>query len=311
MCIIRVMKKYGIIIALLIGWLPFLSAGTRLFPDEYHYLSVWGGVGYQTLLNNSNTIKPGPGVAPEIGIGYRYYRNGFILQAGLEGEFAYLTNKLDGVDLKLDMVDTEGDEFIMHAAITDGKDKITAINLNIPILLGCEYKSFYFLAGAKIGINLYGSTYTQSKLATKGEYERYIDWFENMPNHEYENNQIVKSDTYKMKFNIPSVMAHVEIGGRLDRLFPVREQANLLQHKYRCYLAVFADYGLLNVHENKSVGSNLAYTQTAGEPLRFSVVPSMVSEQMLNKKVNPLAVGVKFTFLWELPVKKKCVMCHE
>ncbi len=307
----RKMAKYSSILFILLGTVSSLWAGTRLSPDESQYLAVWGAVGGKTLLNNSKEVKPGLGVEPSLGVGYQYIRNGFMVQIGLEGSFSYLNNSLDNMDFRIKMKDTEGDPFVMHASVADCKDVVRTADVRIPILVGYEYNRFYFLAGAKVGVSLWGTTQTKSQLSTKGEYDRFIDWFENVPNHDFANNQTIKSSAYKLKFKAPSVDLHIEVGGRLDKIFPIHERTNDLRHDYRLYLAIFADYGVLNIHENVSEGDLLTYTVKDGESLRFTAIPAMVSEQMMNKKVNPLTIGIKFTFLWNLPMKQECVRCMD
>jgi len=298
------------VLLVLCGAVWSAQAASRLFPDEHHFVSLWGNVGYPYLITNTDLLKPSISVAPAIGAGYRYYRNGFILQAGIEGEFEYITNRVNNNDFTFEMVDTEGDDFIMHAMVDKCKDVIQLFNCYVPVYVGYEYRRFYFLAGAKVGINLYGSTSTSSLISTKAEYERYMGWLENMPNHDLQNDVLVKSDTYKLMVTSPSVVGHLEIGGRLGS-FSLEKGADVPKSKYRFYISAYADYGILNMHQNDSRGDGITYKQPAGEAIQFSVLPSMLSNQMLDKQVHPLTIGVKFTCLFEFPGKQICVMCKD
>ena len=284
-----------------------MVAATKLLPEKHHYISLYGEVGYASLLNNLETVSSGPGIAPSIGIGYHVHYNNFICQLAFAGEYAFHTNKIPNADLIIPMIDTELHPFDLHAAVSDGRDALHSIQIQIPLLIGCEYKKFYFLAGAKFGLNMFGKTRSQSLLSTKGDYDRYIDHFENMPNHFFQEGQMVQSDSYEFRFK-PSVNLHAEIGGRIGT-FSLAKGADVMVHKIRYYLAAFVDYGVLNVHQNKAYGSALGYQQTEDKGLQFYVLPSMVSDIMKDAQVHPLTVGIKFTALFELPQTKPCVMC--
>jgi len=305
------MRRLRYILFLLLSCIIATSnAASRLFPDEHHFIAIWAHLGYPCLLTNYDQMKQDMSLAPAIGLGYRYFRNGFIIQTGLEGEFNYITNRINDSQLSIGMTDTEREAFTMHISATNGKDYMQFINCYVPLYVGYEYRHFYLLAGAEVGMNLYGTTYTTSTLSTKAEYERYLGWLEDMPNHDLRNNVPVSSTKYKLKLSSPSVQAHLEIGGRLDR-FSTEKGADVVQKKYRLYLAAFADYGIMNIHQQESEGDLISFSQTSGEALQFNVTPAMLSSQMLNHQVHPLTIGIKFTCLFELPGKKICVMCRE
>ncbi|MBQ6776706.1 MAG: hypothetical protein IJP52_00100 [Paludibacteraceae bacterium] len=300
-------RRATIILCVLMTAIGSLSA-SKLFPDEYHFISLWGSAGYSTLLHNSSEIKAGPGFAPSIGVGYRYYHTGFIMQLGVEGQYALWTNKLNTSSLTMNMRDTEGDVFSMKASVNESKDRMHAINVNIPILFGYEYHRIYFLAGVGAGLNVWAQTSSHSSVTTMGDYERFIDPFVDMPNHGFTRGKSVDSKKYDVQMNL-NLMLHAEIGARVDRFYK-EKGADVPKHKYRMYVAAFADYGILNVHKNKDYGQALSYNETS-EGLQFYVVPAMVSSQLYNKRVTPLTIGVKFTVLFELPKPKVCLMCRE
>jgi len=287
-------------------------AGSRMAPDEVHFVSITAGAGYQGLISSSDAIHPGMGVAPSLGVTYRYCRNRLIVQTGLEGEFSFLTNLMDSTHIaEPGRIDNEGDTYTLLASICDAKETIHSAQLCLPLLLGYEYRYFYFLTGAKIGLNVFGTTHMTVLLSDMGAYERYIDPFRDMPNHNYVEGVPERSDTYPLHFS-PSVQVHLELGGRIDRIDNL-EDRSVPRHHYRLYIAAFADYGLTNIHESKSYGNCITYaaSEEYDNKVALSIVPPMVSQQTLNQRFYPLTVGVKLTCSFELPKKHKCVLCKD
>jgi len=305
------MKKYIFIIVLLFGVLVPKGWSVNGFSlDAFHFVSVWGDIGYASLLNKSDMVKPWLGFSPSVGVGYRYVYKGFIVQVGIEGQYAYQTSRVDDWSTSLPMLDTEGDPFDLLLTMKKYRDVTQAVHLKLPVSVGYEYKKFYFMVGASAGMNVWTSAKASSKVDAKGQYADFIDPFEDMPNHQLQNNQDVKSSSYRVKWNNPSVNIHGEIGGRLDK-FTSETGFDEYAHKYRIYLAAFFDYGLLNIHSNTSDYSIFRYYQNPGQPLSYEVMPMMMSKQMNNVAINPLVVGIKATVLLQLPGKSICVICKE
>jgi len=273
-----------------------MRAASRRNPNDHHFMAVYGGVGYQTMLMNASVVRSNWGVAPALGFGYRYFRNGFLLQLGIEGEFTYANCKIDDQQLVLPSVDSEGDDFLLHASFTGSKDVIRTAMLHLPVMIGVEHQRFYCLAGAKIGFGIYGETAANTIMTTEAEYDRFFDYFVQMPNHNLEDNVPVQGKYHSLRWQTPSVQLHLELGARLES---------------RLYLGLYADYGLLNIHTNTSLGDRISYAKDENEVWRFTICPSMLSAEMVDKCVNPLVIGVKFTYLFELPKRQKCVLCKE
>lgn len=298
------------IIAIMLGAVPVASMARATYnPDKQHFISIWGEMGVSTLLNNTDIIKAKGGFSPAIGLGYRFYSNRFIMQLGAEFAYMYHLNSLDNADIRLRMRDTEDDMFTLHAAVSKCKDITQTTHLQFPVLFGYERNKFYFLAGANLGLNLTGTTSSSSYLTTTAVYDDLEGVWHDMTNHFLYNNHQVNSQPYPIKWNF-NVMGHVELGGRVD-VFSSEKGADVEMHNYRMYLSAFAEYGILNVHQNSSVGSALDYAEVPGEGLQFFVVPALVSDQMTDARVNPLTIGIKFTVAFAMPEKKECVICNE
>lgn len=296
------MRRYARVIwVLIIGLVIEMSpayAASKLNPNDRHMLGFWGSLGYSGLLHNRTESKIPSGVAPAIGVGYRYSHNNFIFQTGLEGQYAWMTCVMPLEIYQQRMVDSDinHEPFMMTAAISDRKEVYQTANVQLPLYVGYERGYFYALAGVTAGLNVYGTASSKGTLDTRAEYERLIGVMEEMPNHGLTRIDVNSgSKTFHTNIN---VMAHVEIGGRLDKFYQ-KTGFRAKRHTHRLYLAAFADYGVLNVHQNTSAGELIELDFTEG--VNATVTPLLISNQMLGKRINPLVAGVKFTVMFELP----------
>ena len=302
------MKSRCYIIAILLGLSQVAGAFTRLSPERHHFLSVDGAIGYASLDNNSADLQSGVGAAANIGVGYRVYYNTFLFATGLEAYYLYNTHTMSSVQCQLDMVDTEGMPFTLLADATQGNDVCHSLSLNIPVLFGWEYRRFYFIAGPKVSYNIFGQAESSAMLTTKGQYERYIGIFEDMPNHQLQTSSVT-SGKQPLSWNL-DLLLHIELGARLgDLLF--MSGADIPKPKHRFYIALYADYGVLNIRNTSATGDRLGYRETAERGVEFYLTPAMMCNQLQDAAVHQYQVGVKATFLLELPQHKECVICKD
>jgi len=289
------MKKICIFIVLLLGvGLTNGWSASKYAPEEFHYIAIWGDVGYANLLN-TGTLKTRVGCSPAVGVGYRYFRNGLVVQLGVEGQYMYFTQQAGDATITLKMRDTEGDPFELSANMREYKDVSQVLNVNVPLLLGYEYHHFYFLVGASLGMNVWSQAKANALMDTRASYSSLIDPFADMPNHQLQTGQSIASQPYRIDWKNPSVNALAEIGGRINRF----------------NVAAFVEYGLTNVSSIRSDNEIISYRQESGQPLTFELLPVMKSNKMNDVRVNPLVVGVKVTYLLQLPGKSICVLCKD
>ena len=295
------MKKYLFIISML-AWCTCACAFTALAPEKAHFVSLHGDLGYSTLLHNIQGRKPSPGMNFNIGVDYRLHYNNFLFSAGVEGLYELHSNPLDAMDFALPMVDTEGDLFNMHVIVDKSSDLSHMVNLNIPLLVGGEFGRFYFLVGPKVSLNMYGAASSKAEFTTYGEYERYYDDFYDMPNHQFESGHVMQSGTLPLKWNM-NVMAHLELGARVNHMYR-RKAFRLNPDRIRMYLALYADYGLLNLHTQGSGAPAFEYRET-DEGVKFFIQPMLLSTMSDNAVINNLSIGIKYTIAFELPQRGK------
>lgn len=281
------------------------SAFTRLTAEQYQFISLDGSVGYASLINNSETIKPGKGVAANIGVGYRFYRNYFLLSTGVEGYYLHNTYSMSDMKLNLDMIDTEGQPFVLTVDATGGSDECHTISLNLPILLGAEIKRFYFLVGPKLSYNFWGQAAMNGNMSLSADYERYILPFEDMPNHGLYKDRPIEESPKSLSWNF-DVMAHAEIGVRLGEV-DFLSGFDAFSSSVRYYLSVYADYGLMNIRKSGAVDKRMKFDesrQSEQNMIPIAFTPAIMSTEMGEAAVHQYQVGVKMTILFELPQKK-------
>ena len=275
------------------------SAFTRLTPETYHFVSLHADAGYSTLLHTMEGRPMSPGMNGNIGVDYRLFHNNCIFSIGAEGMYQLSANKMEDLDVTLPMVDTEGDLFGMHVQVDKARDLAHMVNVNIPILVGGEWKRFYFMVGPKVSLNMFGLTASKAEITTYGEYERYYDDFYNMPNHQFTSDQKMSSEVLPMKWNF-NIMAHAEIGGRIGHMFK-HKQFRLNPDKVRMYLAAYVDFGLLNLHNAKDAKPIFDYQESEEKGVQFFIQPLLRSNLAVGQTFRNLNAGIKFTVAFEMP----------
>lgn len=299
-----------ILLALLGTTMMFAQTKRQIRDSHIDFIYLTGDMGYHGFLNNYEYLRNGAGVGAELGLGYRMYHNHFIMSVGVEGKYGFASVlPTDETRSFPNTPDSEGDLMTLNAKINNRKDLIQTLDLQIPVLLGGEWYHFYFMAGAKAGLNAWGSAVTQAKVTTSGTYNRFPTDFEDMPNHQYLTDAPLRSDKQKISFR-PQVYATAEIGYRFGELYRVNG-ADIPKSKYRFYLAAFAEYGLLNMHKTTGTQAAVVPYQTPDGSYSFMVSPAYNSVTYRDAVVNNLMVGLKFTVLFQLPKGKVCVICKE
>lgn len=307
----HIMKKHTLKALLLIVVTAFATSavvaqrGAPKFP-EFHYLTVSLGGGYSALFSNidntnvahKTTTQGGPGAT--FGIGYEYCFRSFWLSLGVEGQ--YISSMMSpGLDtLHVGMNDTEGDPFTMHYRFDRWRDNTQAVYVNVPFMLGFNTGPFYMGVGAKVGFSLFAQGTSRLEYNTSATYDQFIGDFVDMENH-YLSDRISQSPDgkpTKLVFN-PNIAVIAELGGEVYSF-----EGNKKILPWRMKLGAYGEYGFTNINGSASDAPAYAF----GDPNPVDLItPAYLSTSALKgKSVNPFYVGVKLTFMFELPVPQKC-----
>ncbi len=304
----------------MLGSTQVLGAWTHLAPELRHFISLDGSLGYASLTNTSSILKSGSGVGANIGVGYRLFYNDFLFSAGVEGLYVLNTQSMiDVQDIGYPTLypfprpyQDEPLNITLYVDAKDGSDICHYVNLNVPFLFGMEYRRFYFLTGPKLSVNLWGTTTTKSNITSVGDFSSEFIMPEEMVNdmvsHQFGTHY--EETTNSIAWNI-DVLAHLEIGMRLGDV-SFQTGADVPNPKKRYYLALFVDYGLLNMRKQSSLGHDRLEYSWEEDSSIYTLTPALLSNELgKDAKVHQYTVGIKATFLFELPQKKPCVLCQD
>ena len=287
------------------------SAQTKrqIKDSKKNFISLNVSGGYASLLNEEPTLKNAGLAGASFGVGYRYYYNHLIFGVGLDGKYdLYRVAPVDD-RMRFSMMDSEGDPFTMNAIISDRKDVMHAVDLEVPLQIGGEWGHWYGMVGAKLAFNLYGVARTTANVTTTASYDRFADDFHDMPNHYLYNGQDVLSSQQSVSFN-PQVYGTLELGYRLGKLY-TGTGADIPKAKIRYYIGVFAEIGFLNMHKENAQGAPVVTSVNPEGGMSFGINPVYNTTTYKEAVVRNYMAGVKFTVLFELPKQLKCVICEE
>ena len=115
----------------------------------------------------------------------------------------------------------------------------------------------------------------------------------------------------------------LEIGGRLGAVNDAVGY-DVPKRKIEYRLAAFVDYGLLDIHTNRTLdGLVMPSGYNVGETAPVYNTTSMIDNLEMNdimstptglpsrQSVNNLMLGIKFTVLFQLPEPGQCVICRD
>ena len=298
--------------------------------DIAHRIGLWGQVGYSALFPSGFSYKPEleygfqssakGGVGGGVGLGYQLRYKRFLFTTGLEMDFYTSANRVYGqsednsVLIRTFGMEPYADKMTYQYRFTDMRDHITTGFIQIPVLAGMEFwqNRMYFLAGAKVGLNVMGSSVLDGKLTTEISDVEISDPLIDMYNHSLVTDQPFESPkvSSKLGFNLG---VSAEIGVNLENLIPKKEektrgkkQEDKFGDHLRYRIGLFAEYGVLNVLKPSALGQNdmPAVFLNNADPLALNYTSSLMTKAAESAKLNPFLVGVKLAVFYELPRKQ-------
>ena len=237
--------------------------GVEYIPASWsHYLDFWGSVGYSSLMHKLPETKIPGGVGFELGVGYEAEIRRWLLKAGVEFQFLNSLTTINDAEAMMKYLYTPlpGHQMDYTYQYSDGRFVHNAGLINFPLMFGYRFTDhFYGLVGVRIGIGCFG---TIKYSATQYVYATDPELSEELHNvgHLTGTTKLTHNRSWTAGIHVaPSI----ELGYQFDERFR---------------LGAFAEYGVLDVNDNRALLADVAST------------------------VHPLYVGVRFTARVALPV---------
>lgn len=313
------MKKFSTLLMALLMAVAMFGKPKAQKEEAIHYISPGIGLGYSALMHNVDTASWKGGVGGYLQLAYELQYKKFLFRTGVELSMLSSFNKVS--DLTLAAAPSPSSDHkrfqVNQFGLTNWKENQLIGQLNIPVMFGGQFGSFYFLVGPKIGIGLFQTAHSKADINLYREYYANNDGklgaLESTDNNAREGDPTNLSQHPKFKQKLPNIQASVELGLVLDKWLSEKslqrevvkgKKRYMVRNSYR--LGFFADYGILNDVKTKSEGyaANIAAAS--------NVAPTLNSIYSFNGgKVNTLLVGVKFDIRFQLnrpKVKKQTGM---
>lgn len=298
--------------------------------DISHRIGIWGQVGYSAILpfDFQYDVDAQMGVSPSvvggvgggIGLGYQLRYHRFLFTTGAEFQMYNSQTHIAPFNRTFNIQPYESMQYTY--SYTDLRDYWQAGYLQIPLLFGMELADWYWQAGAKLGIGVMGNATLKGSLSTTIHDNELIDDLQDMYNHALVND-IAIAHTQPVRFGFNTALA-AEVGLSLDRWTrPTikRKQkptpAQLFAQGLHYRIALFAEYGLLNIQSPSNIRPNTpdvadfstVMGRTPSQPSdlynNVAYISALSTSSAANARLNPLLVGVKLSVSYELPRQTK------
>lgn len=318
------MKRVYILLSLVALSLAAMAqeAGT------HHYINLYGKAGWAAMLDGIGTygksvdassigtydmsnksLFGGPGAG--LGLGYELQAGHFLFNVGVEAEWLNSTTKY-AFGVSRDMIDPYNLTYIYR--FYDWRETRNTVYASVPIMLGAQFGSFYFLAGAKVGYGIMGF-YKNFGDYDVVAYDPALAGEIGGNSHGLGLHHVEKGTpgyNGKLALKQPDVRGMLEIGLDLDQWLqaPADRRRNnrggqrgrrpkyepFGPHDVHYRIALFAEYGFMNANGG-SASQPLAYADSK------SVEPSGSNSVLSDNKMNNLFAGIKFTVQFEVGKK--------
>lgn len=269
--------------------------------DNEHYFATSLSGGYSLFVNGSKDVVLKGFVGSAATVGYEFRKPSKHVWFSMAAECQMLTSSI-GLSYPIFdrwINDSEGRLAMYHYDMIESKDRQNTWSVSVPIMIGYFTKGFYVGAGPKLGYFFDGHAKNDLDYKTHATYDRYIDEYEDMPNHYYTYNS-VNSGREKMKFSSISFALCVEAGYEVmhkedSRKIYWKNKYRRFDFIYRLKLGLYAEYGFLDINGNAASGTVNTYDAT--NPFRLIVKPFYTTESPSDRALRPFYAGVKLTFM--------------
>lgn len=272
-------------------------------PQRADYFCVGLSGGYTMLLGHASNMQVNGSGGAGIHAGYEFRETNLVIR--MTGEFAMLNSSCkSGIKVDdLKFLDTRLNEGTMHYEMLSPLTERQMFGLGgIGVLVGYTSSDlrksnnsnggFYAFGGIKLGAKFDLHNTAKLDYVTTATYNRYIEDYEDAPNHYYTTYSESDTVNLKTKFNF---MFAVEMGWEIS-----------LPHCDVLRIGAFADIGVIN----QVAGLDQAECQPNPENVSELVLSSHYqSAAMKDKYVVPFMAGLRVTFSLNFTKKKGCSSC--
>lgn len=287
-----------------------------MYRGERHFGGMWAEGAWSTLQNTARSVSNLPGgYSLAMGGCYEYQYNYFRVQAGLglRWQDVQLLGQ-DSTFYRDQAYDSQGYRYRLRYDFTNRVEQARTVWAEVPVLVGVGMYQLYLMGGVKLSMPISGSTRVRAIGTTTGEYEQFLGHFVEMDNHglrkevpldcEHPGDLAVR--------RMPDVSLMVEMGyewGFNEGWVRGFGSINSFTTS-RIKLALFAEYGLMNLNPKRS--EDWLYVPTNylmwDFPL-YDMNHTMRTVQARGAQLHNLHAGVKVTLLLGAKRHGKCVLC--
>lgn len=280
------------------------------------------GAGFSNLFfgnpfdSDNKVVSPLLGGGATIGFEYELEYKHLLVHTGFGIDYTMNNQQIEVEDFSVGIQEYPTMQY--HYSISNYKERDTYGVGYIPIKIGAKFDYWYFLVGAKIGLFSFANYCSSATdMTIWASDEDVIDPMTNLPTHHL---QTYHAEIQAKFINMASfnAMLSAEIGVQLDSKLWRKTKQRVLADEvhttkanvhYR--LALFADYGLTNLHAYRA--NPIPYNgHKEGGLLQLKDVTQLDAYSVLgyqpfqDRALNNLFVGVKLSIQFELPQKEAC-----
>ena len=289
--------KRTIVIGVMVSWFCVVATARDANNDRsaVHYASFSAAGGWYSLLETLPDLYTTGAGAATLGVGYELRYKNFWFGIGVDVQYFSSISKAEQHTFSQAMYDTQGKQMTMHYHIYSDKETAQGVHVGLPIMVGAQFlNGFYFGGGVHVQLNTFLNASSQIEYETSATYSRYIEDFEDMPNHWYQ--PYPASGSASVDVPQPQVSLMAEIG---YDVFGRDYNALSTLHPPVLKIAAFAEIGVRNALHNE--GDLHRYTVNDENPIYLDIVPYHRAIDTNVNRFMPLFVGLKLTYLFRLP----------
>lgn len=314
-----------------------LKREKKLYNQDLHFVSMWGGAGYSGMLNHYNTdglVLPNNtggfqtkfmgGAGGMLGVGYEFHHQSFMLKLGPEFRLLSSQDRM-AFDKAFQIAHPYyKDDMTQYYSFDKVRENQVVGQIMLPILFGMNIQDrYYFLAGVKVGYTVMDLWRHRGNMSTTiKDNQAYAPEWENLSSHYIMSDQklsahpLYQEDMLKGKYKMAQGLdAAISIEGGFylnEFMSPDWQSRNEdSDHPWRIRLGAFLDYGMPILRVAQSEGGNLVSFDQNGPSDDWStqttigVNPLHASAVAADKKLSSLLVGVKLTASWQVNKPKQ------